>query len=279
MNWINTTQVGDNLEIMKTLPSNSIDLIYCDILYGTGRNFGDYQDLKPKRDIIEAFYIPRIQEMHRLLKDTGSIYLQMDTRINHWMRCILDDVFGYGNFRNEISQHYGGRMMHKVSRYNKKHDVILFYSKTGNYAFTLPSEKIDFGKYAKNRHEKIHIDENGRRYLLAPNATMVRTIKQYEDDLIEKGRAIDDVWEFRYIRGNAKERTSYPTQKPKALIERIIKASSNEGDIVADFFCGSGTTAVVANELNRKYFACDLNPRAIEITNKRLVESRNLFSS
>jgi len=85
--------LGDNLEYMKSLESNSIDLIYCDILYGTGRKFKDYQDLKPKREIIKEHYIPRLTEMHRLLKNTGSIYLQMDTRINHWIRIIMDDIF------------------------------------------------------------------------------------------------------------------------------------------------------------------------------------------
>lgn len=92
----------DNLELMAEIPDDTIDLIYCDILYGTGRKFKDYQDLKPKREIIEEHYTPRIKEMYRILKDTGSIYLQMDTKINHWIRCIMDDIFGYNNFRNEI---------------------------------------------------------------------------------------------------------------------------------------------------------------------------------
>ena len=92
----------DNMELMNRLDNCSVDLIYCDILYGTGRKFADYQDLKAIRSVIEEHYIPRIKEMHRVLKDTGSIYLQMDTRINHWVRIILDDVFGYDNFRNEI---------------------------------------------------------------------------------------------------------------------------------------------------------------------------------
>ena len=83
----------DNLELLKSQPDGSVDLIYCDILYGTGRNFGDYQDLKPIRSEIEAHYLPRLKEMHRVLKSTGSIYLQMDTRINHWMRILMDDVF------------------------------------------------------------------------------------------------------------------------------------------------------------------------------------------
>ena len=95
-------RLSDNLDLMAEIKDNTVDLIYCDILYGTGRKFKDYQDLKPKREIIEEHYIPRIKEMHRILKDTGSIYLQMDEKINHWMRCIMDDIFGYSNFRNNI---------------------------------------------------------------------------------------------------------------------------------------------------------------------------------
>ena len=96
----------DNLELLKSQPDESVDLIYCDILYGTGRNFGDYQDLKPIRSEIESHYLPRLVEMKRVLKQNGSIYLQMDTRINHWMRILMDDVFGYDNFKNEIVWHY-----------------------------------------------------------------------------------------------------------------------------------------------------------------------------
>ena len=118
---------SDNLELMKTIESNTIDLIYCDILYGTGRNFGDYQDLKPIRSEIENHYLPRIKEMHRILKDTGSIYLQMDTKINHWMRCIMDDIFGYENFRNEISWRYKRWTMTSKNKWQNMHDVILMY--------------------------------------------------------------------------------------------------------------------------------------------------------
>ena len=95
-------RICDNLELMAEIKDNTIDLIYCDILYGTGRNFGDYQDLKPIRSEIESHYLPRLKEMHRVLKSTGSIYLQMDYRIIHWVRCMMDDIFGYGNFRNEL---------------------------------------------------------------------------------------------------------------------------------------------------------------------------------
>jgi site-specific DNA-methyltransferase (adenine-specific) len=119
----------DNLELLAEMPNSSIDLIYSDILYGTGRDFGDYQDLKPVRSIIEAHYIPRIKEMHRVLKQTGSIYLQMDSKISHWLRCILDDIFSYSNFRSEISIQRFSQSMNKTKRiknYNVNKDIILF---------------------------------------------------------------------------------------------------------------------------------------------------------
>ena len=99
---MNKIHCCDNLELMSKIEDNTIDLIYSDVLYGTGKNFGDYQDLKLERKIIEEHYIPRIKKMHRILKDTRSIYIHCDWRINHWIRCIMDDVFSYNNFRNEI---------------------------------------------------------------------------------------------------------------------------------------------------------------------------------
>lgn len=257
MSWINTTQVGDNLEVMKSLPSNSIDLIYCDILYGTGRNFGDYKDLPAKRNVIEDFYIPRIQEMYRLLKDTGSIYLQMDARINHWMRCIMDDVFGYCNYLNEIAWVYDLADNSKTN-YPKKHDCILFYKKGKIHTFNCDEIRINYDSATKKRYNGTRVGRGNKT------------------ELNKLGKVPNNVWRDIDIQRN---NNTYATMKPKKLIERIIKASSNEGDIVADFFCGSGTCPVVANELGRKYFACDINPRAIEITNNRLEESRNLFSS
>jgi site-specific DNA-methyltransferase (adenine-specific) len=232
---VNNTYCMDNLELMKQMEDESVDLIYCDILYGTGKNFKDYQDLKPQRDIIEEFYIPRIKETHRILKGTGSIYLQMDWRISHWIRCILDDIFEHKNFRNEIIWKYGlGGGGNK--EFAKKHDNILFYTKSKDYTFNLQYEPA--------------------------TSNMMKG----------KMKKMTDVWDVPTLNNMAKERVGYDTQKPKELISRIIKASSNEGDIVADFFCGSGTTLVVAKELGRQYIGCDINPKAIEITNNRLLE-------
>lgn len=223
----------DNLKLMKQIQDSYIDLIYCDLLYGTGRNFGDYQDLKADKKIIEDFYIPRIQEMYRILKPTGSIYLHMDWRIVHWIRCILDDVFEHKNFRNEIIWEYGlGGSGNK--EFAKKHDNILFYTKSKDYLFNL-------------------------QYEPATSNAMKGKMKK-----------MTDVWDIPTLNNMAKERVGYDTQKPKELLKRIVKASSNEGDVVADFFCGSGTTGVVAKELGRSYIMCDISKKAIKISEERL---------
>lgn len=231
---INNVFYCDNMELLKKIPDESVDLIYCDILYGTGKDFGDYQDLKCDRKVIEEHYIPRIKEMHRVLKDTGCIYLQMDYRINHWIRCIMDDIFEYDNFVNEIIWKYGLGGSGK-KEFAKKHDNLILYGKNkSKYTFNLQYEP----------------------------ATSNRMKGQY--------KKMTSVWDIPNINNMAKERNGYSTQKPKALLERIIKASSNNGDIVADFYMGSGTSMVVAKELNRNYIGCDISENAVNITNERL---------
>lgn len=256
---------SDNLELMKTIESNTIDLIYCDVLYGTGRNFRDYQDLKPIRREIEAHYKPRIKEMYRILKPTGSIYLQMDTRINHWMRIMLDDIFGYENFRNEISWCYNSQGK-TTKQWNKKHDVILYYTKTDKYTFNSHIVKDSISDLTYRRFQK-EIDKYGY-YTVLKNGK--RTKYYLADGSLPK----DWFEDVTYISRENKELTGYDTQKPKALIERIIKASSNEGDLVADFYLGSGTTSEVCKDLNRNFIGCDINPRAVEITLQRLNDAR-----
>lgn len=250
----------DNLELLLSQPDESVDLIYCDILYGTGRNFGDFQDLKPIRSEIEAHYLPRLKEMHRVLKPTGSIYLQMDTRINHWMRCIMDDIFGYDKFRNEISWWYK-RWSNISFGFQKMHDVILFYSK----------DKSKFNIQYQGYSKPNEIEDTVRGVVDGKLIRLKNEDGSYKKRETEnKGVPLHDVWEIQHIQPTAKERLGYFTQKPKALIERIIKASSNEGDVVADYYLGSGTTAVVCKELNRNFIGCDINPKAIEITKARL---------
>ncbi len=237
-------ECSDNLEFMKNIESNSIDLIYSDILFGTGRKFKDYQDLKPIKSEIESHYIPRIQEMHRILKDTGTIYLQMDTKINHWIRCIMDDIFGYDNMRNEIIWSYN-TAPRKKNDFGKRHDIIYRYSKTDNYKFNPQREPYSLSAPRGYEKEKYYHPE---------------------------GKVIGDVWTMNILGQNdKKERVGYDTQKPLHLVERIIKSSSDEDDLVADFYMGSGTTAVACKTLNRKFIGCDISQRAVDLSIERLL--------
>jgi len=241
--------LSDNLKLLNTLPNEHIDLIYCDILYGTGRNFGDYQDLKPEREVIESHYRPRLLEMYRVLKNNGTIYLQMDLRIVHWIRILMDEIFGYENFRNQIVVKFniGGRG-HK--EFAKKHDYIVVYTKGKDFCFNTEDIRIPYRSV---------ISKSDKR----PNITKEK---------FERGTIPTNVWDDIPNGLRVKKESDYPTEKHIKLLERIILASSNPGDLVADFYLGSGTTAVACKKLGRNFIGCDINPRAIEITNNRLAE-------
>jgi len=255
-------RICDNLELMAEIKDNTIDLIYCDILYGTGRKFKDYQDLKPIRSEIENHYIPRIKEMHRILKDTGSIYLQMDTKINHWIRCILDDIFGYDNFQNEIIWYYkNSALKAKSKKFRQNTDTILYYAKAKG------------GHIWNDVYEKCHPYKNSKHKFnsLTKKAERVRNENGDIEYFMVEERKCDNLFQINAL--NSSEKLGYNTQKPKALIERIIKASSNEGNLVADFYSGSFTTAEVCKDLKRNFIGCDINPNCLE-----KAKERGLFS-
>jgi len=224
----------DNLEVLKLLPDDYIDLIYCDILYNTGRKFKDYDDKLGTPQEAILWYEPRLIEMKRVLKDSGSIYLHMDFRLVHYMKVKMDEIFGINNFVNEIIWEYGLGGSGNRS-FSKKHDNILFYSNSNNYIFNIQYEKATSNKM-KGEMKKMK-----------------------------------DVWNIPNINNMAKERIGYDTQKPKELLKRIILSSSNPNDIVADFFMGSGTTGEVSVELGRKFIGCDISERACEITKNRIL--------
>lgn len=242
----------DNLELLKQLEDNSINLIYSDILYATGRDFDDYKDLDYDKETVFNFYIPRIKEMYRVLKDEGTLALQMDYRISHWLRIICDDIFGYKNCTNVVQWSYSSGGSSK-KRLSQKNDEIIIYAKNIKKQIFNPmkqkSYNRDFKPYRFKGVEE-YKDEYGLWY------TMVN-MKCIWEDIPMVGRT-------------SGERVDYATQKPKKLMERIIKLYSNEGDTVADFFMGSGSFIVSAKELNRQFIGCDINPKAIEITKKRL---------
>jgi DNA modification methylase len=265
---------GDNLHVMRQLPSNSIDLIYIDPPFFSGRNynilFGDKNEVRSFTDIWEGgmpgyliWLNARLYEMKRLLKPTGSIYVHLDWHASHYIKCEMDKIFGYDNFINEIVWCYETAGKSKKT-FSRKHDVILLYSKTKNFYLDVSKSPMP---RKRNKHMRVGVDENGREYEEKTDAKTGKVYRWFFDE----GRLPFDYWtDIQFINWEAKERIGYPTQKPEALLERIINVSSNEGDVVADFFCGGGTTLAIAQRLNRRWIGSDQSRIAVAITADRI---------
>jgi len=249
----------DNLELLRELPSESIDLIYCDILYNTGKKFNDFDDSLGTPQEAMDWYEPRLIEMKRVLRATGSIYLHCDFRLVHYLKVKMDEIFGLKNFQNEIIWCYNTQGYAR-KKYSSKHDNILFYSKSSKFTFNLEDIREENPSSSSIKRFQKEIDRNGY-YIDYKSKKKVYKLK---------GSPPLSWFNLSVLPSGHNENTGYNTQKPKKLLERIIKASSNKGDVVADFFLGSGTTIEVAKELGRDYIGCDINPRAIEITQERL---------
>lgn len=272
---LNSIFFGDNLHVLRALPSNSIDLIYIDPPFFSGRVYnqlwGDDNEIRTFNDIwddgLPSYLVwlnARLWEMRRVLKNTGSIYVHCDWHASHYIKAEMDKIFGYENFINEIIWCYetGGR---STKNYPKKHDSIFWYSKKNdNYSFYY--EQISLPRDPSTMHESIFTDESGRKY-----QRNIKAGKEYRYYL-DKGVLPNDWWtDVQAINPSAHERIGYPTQKPEELLERIIKASSNENDIVADFFMGGGTSCAVAMKFGRKFIGCDISRVAASVTLDRLV--------
>ncbi len=300
---LNTLYYGDCLEVMGKWADDCVDLVYLDppfnskanynILFGTQRNGADNNDLaqltaftdtwewdekaQSRVDAIKraidhpahraicafdqvypdgsgmlsylSYMAERIAEMYRLLKDSGSIYLHCDPNASHYLKLIMDEAFGRENFRNEIIWHYtgGGRSKKYFSR---KHDVIFLYGKSDRRIFNVDAIRIPYKEssgYAKSGITS----KSGKHYMPNP-----------------KGTPIDDVWDLPIINPMSAERLGYPTQKPLSLLKRIVSASSNEGDLVLDPFCGCGTTIEAAHSLKRNWIGIDISTYAIEVVRR-----------
>ncbi|MBL6964982.1 MAG: site-specific DNA-methyltransferase [Anaerolineales bacterium] len=264
---------GDNLAAMSALLpeyEGRIHLIYVDPPFFTNRRFtarvgrGEdsrrpeewqlsegYTDHWADIDTYLDMLYPRLALMHRLLAPTGTLYLHLDWHANHYARLLLDEIFGAEHLLNEIIWTYHGPSPIK-SAFNRKHDTILSYTKSNKYTFNADDVREPYN----------------------PN-----TVKTFQSSSkagfgkvpdLERGKVPEDWWYFPVVARLHSERTGYPTQKPEALLERIIMASSNPGEIVADFFCGSGTTPLVAARLGRHFVASDAQWQAIQTTRNRL---------
>jgi adenine-specific DNA-methyltransferase len=195
-----------------------------------------------------------------------------DWRVNSLIRLCLDEVFGARFHRNEISWNYSGWNKKLSASFEKRHDTIYYYSKGEVpvfYSYFEPYNSKE--EYLKTRKQKIYVDEDGREYTLDTREGGQRQTRIYIEDSVSRGKVVDSVWRIDKLNNSAIAAVGYPTQKPESLIERIVVASSTEGDLIADFFCGSGTTAAVAEKLGRKWITSDLGKFSIHTTRKRMI--------
>lgn len=282
----------DSIDLLKSLPSESVDLIYSDILYNTGKVFDDYNDnLGSPSEAIE-WYKPRIIEMKRILKPNGSIFLHCNWRLDSYMRILMDQIFGVPNFRNRIyRKHSNERGFY--ANFDSQIDIILYYVKDSkNFVFNELKDDNERvcplfeNGYVEERSKDIIIDgmkinfKDKNKHCLVSERKLRELYDKKELILIDNlpyrksfVKPIGNLWDEdnmldEYNRGKIAE--SYDTPKPYDVVERIIKMCSNPGDTVADFFLGGGTTAVVAKSLNRKGIYCDINKKACDVTIQKL---------
>ncbi len=240
-----------------------------------------YGDVWDKERYLNWMY-ENLMAIKSVMSDEASIYVHLDWHIGHYVKILLDEIFGEDNFVNEIVWHYPGREMHVPNKFNAKHDTIFLYSrKEGNiinsYDVAIP---YDEEERIKSLRRKVYTDPDGRRWVWETRgqANGQEPYHRYLDEIIENGKALNDVWsDIPSLRGNDPARNDYATEKPPMLLERIIKASSNEGMLVADFFGGSGVTASVANKLGRRFIHCDIGVNSIQTVRDRLLADKAEF--
>ena len=312
-----TLFIADNLDIMRGMDSDTIDLIYLDPPFNTNEQYkapigspaegAEFKDIWTDEDVKNEWYgqiaekhevlyqiiqaseiaydksmkiyltamAVRLFEMHRILKPTGSIYLHCDSTANAHLRIVMDTLFGKQNFRREItwSNEDSSGFKSKANNWIRSCETIFYYVKSKQYTFNkqyLPRKDATLKRYNE-------VDENGRRYKVYPNEDGSER-RSYLN--LKKGVGMRNVWadipSFQKVnkrkKDQSREYTGYPTQKPLALLDRIIKASSNEGDMVLDPFCGCATACVAAEHLHRHWVGIDVSPDAEDITKFRLTE-------
>lgn len=303
----NSLYFGDNIDVLKDLykhnPKGFIDLIYVDPPFNSKRNYNilfeahELNDIKAQKEAFadtwsNVSYIDTLNEIvelnknvfdflktldsifssksavsylttmairiiyiQKVLKDSGSFYLHCDPTMSHYLKIICDLIFGEKNFKNEIIWHYR-RWTGDANGFMKMHDIILFYAKNKN-KLKFNVQYTPYTEKSLKRKQHYH--------------TRIKGDDIYETSIDEKGVKENDVWQIQLLNSQSKERLGYPTQKPEVLLERIINASSNKGDLVADFFCGCGTTISVAEKYKRRWIGADISHLAIKLISNRLI--------
>lgn len=261
---------GDNLALLDALLADAdvagrVALVYLDPPFGTGRDFGAYDDRWEggRHGLVEALR-PRLERCHRLLADDGSLLVHLDHRIAHLVAVLLDELFGPGareprnggavaGFRNELVWTYGLGGS-SATTYPRKHDTILWYSKGAEWTFDAPRMPARSMRMRGKTKKQLDV------FLGPPRL----------DDDASSVASLGDVWDVASLNNMAKERTGYPTQKPLALLEPLVRAHSRVGELVVDPFCGSGTTLVAAVRAGRRAIGIDESPVAVRIARERL---------
>jgi site-specific DNA-methyltransferase (adenine-specific)/adenine-specific DNA-methyltransferase len=268
--WCNLLVFGDNLQILKTFYENKdsliknkikgkVKLIYIDPPFATKDEFQSkegakaYNDKKKGAEFVE-FIRKRLIVAKELLSNDGSIFIHLDWKKAHYIKLVMDEIFGENKFRNEIIWTYSGPSAPNQQQFSRKHEVILWYSRSDNWTFNRDLIRIPYHETTARKFESEGTGFGGEKADLS------------------QGKIPEDWWYLPIVARIRTEILDYPTQKPEALLSRIIKAATNEGDIVLDFFCGSGTTLAVAEKLNRRWIGCDIGKLAIYTTQKRLLE-------
>jgi site-specific DNA-methyltransferase (adenine-specific) len=320
---------GDNLTIMRKMPSESVDLIYLDPPFNSNRSYNllyknttglpipeqieafcdtwelDYEknemafdipnimrEYGIQNDVVQFWYYLvlalkttnpkllaylvymtiRLIEMHRILKPTGSIYLHCDPSASHYLKIVMDSIFGQEYFRNEIVWHYK-RWTAKSNQFQKLHDIIFWYSKN-KAIFCFNELREEYGEKSGKADSHYKQDEDGKWF-----RWQKRKEKEPYKIYLSEGIRMGDVWNIPFINASSKERLGYPTQKPLALLERIIQGSSKENDIVFDPFCGCGTTIEAAIKHHRQWIGCDIAIHSIKLIQETRVQKYALEES
>ena len=258
---------ADALEVMPKIRDDQVDLIYLDPPFFTqniqklisSKNTEEYSfsDKWKSMDEYLDYMKVRLQECKRVLKNTGSIFVHCDRNASHYLKVLMDQIFGMNNFQSEIVWAYKRWSNSKKGLLNN-HQIILFYSK---------SSKFKFNQIYTDYSETTNVDQILQERVRDKRGKAVYKRSEYGEVILgksKKGVPLSDIWEIPYLNPKAKERVGYPTQKPILLLERIIKLVTDEGDIVMDPFMGSGTTPVAAKRLNRRYIGIDISSQAVE---------------
>ncbi|MFH1749920.1 MAG: site-specific DNA-methyltransferase [bacterium] len=279
-NWKNMIVFGDNLQFLKTIYENKdplikskvkgkVKLIYIDPPFATTDDFQNkegakaYTDKKKGAEFVE-FLRKRLILANEILADDGSIFVHLDYKKAHYIKLLLDEIFGENKLINEIIWAYTGPGSPNMKQFNRKHDTIFWYSKSDKWTFNKDDVRMPYKDPNQSLRKAFDTGEGWDSKDL--------------EELRDKGKVPEDWWEFSVaarLRVDGVERTGYPTEKPNKFMERIIKAASNEGDIVMDFFGGSGATSYMAEKLGRKWITCDLGKLAYFTMQKRILQIQN----